>query len=384
MKTFQLIFTLTTLLFFNCGESQNKEFSDFKYDSDSEANFETSSLQSQEQASPQKTSNSNKIKGYVIKSKQFGINFGVMPIPESWKEVNNKKDNVLFEGPNGIKIYGEQSASFYFSNNQQQNYYAQQSGNNIKPVKNINQLINQDFKPFLKSKGIQYVGQFPLPQLAQFYKHFDSQLFKSTPENKQYQCVVTEWADDKGNKSMGVIKYYVNQYTAVGGLDWGYTFNAMEAPNSVYEQAKKDYINALLNFKINPQWIQVSNQYYAQLSQQSSANHQQRMADIRKQGQIIRNTGNTYSSILDDSHESWKRRNGMNDAGHSNTVNSGIWERSTVSNPNTGQSYQVEGQNDYYYGNNNNEYIGTDNALYDPNLDQNLNYQDWTEFEVQN
>lgn len=374
MKTFQLIFTLSILLFFSCGESKNNEFSDLEYDYESEKT----------NASVSNKSNKGKIKGYVIKSKQFGMDFGVMPIPESWKEVYKNKENVIFEGPNGVKVYGEQYASFYFSNNQQQNYYAQQGGSNVKPVKNINQLINQDLKPFLKSKGIQYVGQFPLPQLANFDKRFDSQLFKSTPESKQYQCVVTEWTDDKGNNSLGIIRYFINQYTALGGLDWGYTINAMEAPSEVYEQAKKDYINALLNFRINPQWIQVNNQYYAQLSQQSNAGHQQRMAAIRAQGQAIRNAGNTYSSILDDSHESWKRRNDMNNKGHSNSINSGIWERSTVSNPNTGQSYQVDGQNDYYYGNNNNKYIGTDNPLYNPNLDNTVNNQEWTQYEIQN
>lgn len=382
MKTSHLFFVLSIALFFSCGESKSPEYYDYETDTYYENN--ASENQNQQQATNRENSNTDKIKGYSIKSKQFGMVFGVMPIPQSWKEVTNKKENIVFEGPNGVKVYGEQYSSFYFSNNQQQNYFAQQGGSQIKSPKSIDRLIEEDFKPFLQSKGVHYVGQFPLPELANFDKRFDNALFKSTPENKQYQCVVTEWEDGKGNKSMGVIRYFTNQYTALGGMDWGYTINALEAPKKVYEQARKDYINALVNFQINPQWIQANNQYYAQLSQQSNAGHQQRMAAINAQGQAIRNTGNTYSSMLDDSHESWKRRNAMNDAGHSNSMNSGIWERSTVSNPNTGQSYQVEGQNDYYYGNSNNEYIGSDNSLYNPNLDNTVNDQEWTQYEVQN
>lgn len=375
MKILHLLFALAFTLFFSCGESKNNDYADFEYES--ENYFEDENQE-------RNTTNNQNIKGYKIMSKQFGMVFGVMPIPQSWKEVGKNKENIIFESPNGVKIYAEQFNSFFYSNNPQQNQFTQQNGGNVKPPKNIERLIQEDFKPYLQSKGVQYIGQFPLPQLANFDKNFDSALFKSTPENKQYQCVVTEWQDGKGNKSMGVIRYFTNQYTALGGMDWGYTINAMEAPINVYEQAKKDYINALLNFQINPQWVQANNQYYSQLSQQSNAGHQQRMAAINAQGQAIRNAGSTYSSMIDDSHESWKRRNAVQDVGHSNYINSGIWERSTVSDPNTGQNYQVEGQNKYYYGNNNNEYIGTDNSLYNPNLDNNVNNQEWTQYEIQN
>ena len=108
------------------------------------------------------------------------------------------------------------------------------------------------------------------------------------------------------------------------------------------------------------------------------------MAALNSQNQTIINNGNTYSSIIDSNHESWKRRNNIQDAGHSNTINSGIWERSTVSNPNTGKSYLVEGNNNNYWMNNNNEYIGTDNSLYDPRLDNTTNNQEWTQYDIDN
>jgi hypothetical protein len=383
MKTRHLIYIFVTTFFLGCGqENRNDHFSDFEYDS--ENYYNENSNQQENDFTQANSSKPVKMNGHKVMSKQFGIPVGVMPIPNSWNVSNNKKENVLFESNEGVKVYGEQFASFYFSNNQEQNYYSQQSGSKIKPVKSINRVINEDLKPFLESKGIKYVGQFPLPQLAQFDKRFDSYLFKSTPEQKQYQCIVTEWEDGKGNRSAGIIRYFINQYVSIGGMDWGYTINAMEAPKNIYETAKKDLINALVNFQINPQWVQTNNQYYAQLSQQSSAGHQQRMATLKAQGQAIINNGNTYSSISDSNHESWKRRNGMQDAGHSNSINSGIWERSTVSNPNTNERHQVEGQNNYYYGNANNEYIGTDNSLYNPNLDNTTNDQEWTQFEIEN
>ena len=108
------------------------------------------------------------------------------------------------------------------------------------------------------------------------------------------------------------------------------------------------------------------------------------MAELRAQAKASQNISNTYSSIADSNHESWKSRNNMIDKGHSKYINNGIWEQSTVSNPNTGQTYQVEGQQDYYYGNANNEYIGTNDALYNPNTDNSINNQEWIEYEIEN
>lgn len=327
-----------------------------------------------------KSNNSSKqLKLYKIKNQQFGMLFAVMPIPNTWNIINNEKENILFEASNGTKVYGERYNSFYYSNNPEQNYFFQQGGSQVKAPKSISSFINEDLKPLLKSNGLNYLGQFSLPQLAQADKQFDSALFKSTPEQKKYECIVTEWEDEKGNKSLGVIRFFTTYYPTAGGLNWGYTLNSLEAPKSVYEDAKKDYINALLNLQVNPKWIQKNNQYYAQKTQQSNAGHQQRMAALRAQGQAIINTGNTYSSISDSSHESWKRRNGMTDAGHSKSVNS-VWERSNVNDQN-GNQYQVEGYYNNVWKNNNNEYVGTDNTNWSPNIDNTTNGVNWEQLE---
>tara|TARA_R110002072_G_scaffold265561_1_gene424456 strand:+ start:10386 stop:11540 length:1155 start_codon:yes stop_codon:yes gene_type:complete len=384
MKTSIPYLSLLAVLFFSCGQQkENTDYAEFDYDS--ETYYEENRNENQNyQTAKTNTSNYNKLKGYKVMSKKFGMPLGTMPIPSTWNKSNKAKEGVLFESNDGVKVYGERFKSHFYSNNQQQNYYAKQGGSIIQPPKTINRVIQEDLKPYLESQGLRLVNQFPIPQLAQFDKRFDSYLFKSSPENKQYQCIATEWEDKNGGKSIGIIRYFTNQYTTIGGMDWGYTFNSMEAPKDKYEQAKKALINALVNFQINPKWVQANNRHYSNLSQQSNAGHQQRMAAINAQGQAIRNNGKTYSSITDSNHESWKRRNGITDAGHSNSINSGVWERSTVSNPNTGQTYQVEGQNSYYYGNNNNEYIGTNDALYNPNIDNSMNDQEWTQYNIEN
>jgi hypothetical protein len=368
MKTYRLLLVFSLFFIYSCQDQKGT------------LSYSNSSLESNSNTITETSNNSSKkLKLYKIKSQQFGMLFGVMPIPSTWKEVNNKEDNIHFEAPNGTKIYGEQFNSFYYSNNQQQNQFYQQNGTQVKAPKNINRFINEDLKPHLESNGLKYLGQFPLPQLAQADKRFDSALFKSTPEEKSYECIVTEWEDQKGNKSLGVIRYFTSYYRVIGGMDLGYTINGLEAPKAVYEDAKKDYINALLNLQVNPNWIQKNNQYYAQMSQQSNAAHQQRMAAIRAQGQALINTGNTYSSISDSNHESWKRRNAMTDAGHAKSVDA-IWERSNLNDQN-GNQYQVDGYYNTVWKNNNNEYIGTDNTNWNPNIDNVTNGINWEQLE---
>ncbi|MEY8849337.1 hypothetical protein AB9K26_11000 [Psychroserpens sp. XS_ASV72] len=376
MKSILLLLSLTLL--FSCFDKNDSySYSESEFDSEAYSlneNGENASLiKKQNQASATKL--------YKIKSIQFDMIFGVMPIPSSWKAVNNNKENILFEGPNGIKVFNEQFVRYSYSNNPELNYYSEQSGSTVKPPKSIDKVINEDLRPFLESKGLTYLGNFPLPKMAQLDKNFDKALFKSMPENKTFECVVTEWKDQNGMRSLGVIRYFKNYYTTMGAMDWGYTLNSMEAPESDYDAAKKAYLSALTNLQINPNWIQKNNQYYAQKSQQSNAQHQQRMAAIRAQGQAIRNNGNTYSSILDSNHESWKRRNAMTDAGHSNTINSGIWERSTMQDQ-SGNQYQVEGYYDNVWkGSNDNTYIGTNNTNWNPNIDNATNGIDWEQLE---
>ncbi|MFD2725455.1 hypothetical protein [Hyunsoonleella rubra] len=383
MKTSICILSFLTLIIFSCGQQkENNDYAEFGYDSNTyfedEAKEFNKAQPVQNNARPNGT-----LKGYKVMSKQFGMPVGVMPIPNSWQVSNNKQKGILFESNDGVKVYGERFISHFFSNNQELNYISQQNGSRVAPPKDLNRVLQEDIIPYAQQQGLKLVNQFQLPALARFDKQFDSYLFKGMPENKQYQCVATEWVDQKGEKSIGIIRYFTNHYPTTGGMDWGYTLNAMGAPANAYEGAKKAFINSLVNFQINPQWVQANNQYYAQLSGQSAAAHQQRMSNIKAQGQAILNNGRTYSSITDSNHESWKRRNAMNDAGHSSSINNGIWERTTISNPSTGQQYYAEGQNDYYWVNQNNEYYGTNDANYNPNIDNSMNNQDWTQYNIQ-
>ncbi|MFL0352018.1 hypothetical protein [Xanthomarina sp. GH4-25] len=375
MKTSYVLQLVLAISLFSCGDNKETlQVSEFNSQNTIESYSENNESNQQER-------NNQNIKYYEVMSKQFGIPVGSVPIPTTWKKSNNTQENILFEGSNGVKVYNEQFSSFSYHNDPQRNQIMQQNGSAVQPLKSLENVINNDFKPFLLSKGIHFIKQYPLPQLAQFDKQFDSYLFKATPEQKQYQCMVTEWKDQNGNLSVGVIRYFITQYTSIGGLDWGYTINSMEAPEAVFEEAKFAFINALINFQVNPQWVQVNNQYYAQMAQQNNARHQQRMAAIKSQGQQILANGRARSQAMDAQYNNWRNNQAASDRSHENYID-GIYDRQVVTNQNTGQEYKVDGYNSQVWMNNNNEYISNNNSLYNPNLDNTVNNQEWTQLET--
>ncbi|MGB5419175.1 hypothetical protein, partial [Algibacter sp.] len=199
MKTSMTCLALLTLINFSCGQQkENNDFVEFNSNSETFVESNQNELNNQTnlvQTSKPETPKQGKLKGYKVMSKQFGMPVGIMPIPDTWNEINNTKDGVFLESKDGVKVYGERFITHFYSNNPQRNQFAQQSGSNVKAPKSINRVIQEDLKPYAESQGIKLVNQFPLPQLAQFDKQFDSYLFKGTPENKQFQCIATEWVD---------------------------------------------------------------------------------------------------------------------------------------------------------------------------------------------
>src|SRR5690606_3032042 len=217
MKRSNYFYTLLILILFcSCGE--NKENYEFPNDG-----FKTENNNSnQDVNSIQNKQKTHALKPYYVMNKQFGIPIGAMPIPSTWKRKEQNSENIYFEGPNGIEVYGEVSNSFFYSNSPERNQYTLTTGRQVKPVKSTQRVIEEDLRPLLEAEGLQFINQFPLPQLAQFDNKFNSYIFKSTPEQRHNDCIVTEWEGPDGKLTMVIVRYFIAQYTSIGGLDWGY------------------------------------------------------------------------------------------------------------------------------------------------------------------
>ncbi len=426
MKTSHFFYFLLAVILFSCNEqNSNEQFADYGYEdegygfeneeygyyengsedvamkttqsqnNDSQNNgYQQNTNNQQIQQNNRNTSNGGRIQMYQIMNKQFGMPVGGMPLPSTWKRSNNTKENVFFEGPGNVKVYNDVTNSFFYSNNAQRNQIAQQQGTQVKPVKSLDRFITEDFKPMAEQQGARFMRQYPLPQLAKFDKQLDSYLFKATPENKQYQCMVTEWSDKDGKKSIVIFRYFVTQYTAIGGMEWGYRISGMDASSGAYEEAKNSFINSIMNFQINPQWVQAHNQHYQRMAQQQSAGHASRMAQIKSFGEANTRRHNSRMAASDARHSAYMSGQAASDARHSTYMNGqassdrgqaayvdGIWERQNMTD-NNGTQYKVDGYDNNVWKNQNNETIGTDNTNWNPNIDNSTNGDNWEQLQT--
>ncbi len=396
MKTSHFFYFLLAILLFSCGQRQeNEQFADNGYESEEYYNEygneaqgdydQYNNNQSQNNMNGQNNmNNQNKmnnrnskgLKNYRLIDTRNNMLIGTMPIPNDWREATNDPQ-VKLVGPDGIKVYGESAQFFTYSNDQSINQSMQQSGQPVQPPKSVERFIQEDLVPYAQQQGAKLVNQYPIEQLARYDEAFYAKLWQYMPSQKRHTVMATEWRNSNGKSSIAIVRHQVSQDQL--GQTWGYVINMLEANNSSFEAAKQAYIYGLINIQINPQWIQTNNQRDQQLAQQSNASHQNRMDAIKAQGQAILNNGRINSQISDMRHDSYMKQSGWSDAGQSKYVD-GIWERRNMTD-NNGNQYKVDGYDNNVWMNGNNEYIGTDNPNWNPNVDNLTNDQNWNQLQ---
>ena len=304
-----------------------------------------------------------------------------IPLPASWKIHTNVQANAPgITGPDGIEVYFYAYQGFMYSNDPYMQQAYQASGQQIRPPAGIENVMNQDIAQMASSIGLKFVKQYPLHQVAQADKNYADKLFKAGEQQTTFSAAGSDWEDGKGNKVV-VITHY-NENAGQGSIYWGYYIQVLGSKGSAFENAKNAYLNGLVNTQYNPQSIAAYNQAEAAKANQSWSTHNQKMqsnqANFDAQQRAHQSSVDAWNKSSMDGYNS---RSASQDKMHNQTINS-INETQNVTDPNTGQQYQVEGYSNQYWVNGQGEYIPSDNSLYNPNLDTNYNHQNWDEAPV--
>ncbi|MGO3184446.1 MAG: hypothetical protein ACTIJ9_16585 [Aequorivita sp.] len=372
-----ILFSISTLLT-SClrsnEESQSFDESSILNEDDNDQNNSRSDLNKSNQVKK-----NNKIKYFKIIDPQNGMIKAKIPFPSSWQQQNDGEYS--YTGPNGIKIYRERAAIYMFSNRAQTNQVYQQNGMAIQFPKSIDQVINENFMDYANKINRKLVKKYPIPQIAAQDKQFDNQRYSSMPSQKTFNVMGLEWRDPDGTSFLTILHHFVS-HDNYGGY-WGVFYTVLESSENTFKQSKKQYINGLLNKQINPQWLQVTNQKDMQIAQQSNIAHQGRMARIKAMGDQGTANHNARMAAMDQNMNNWRANQAAGDRSHNQFIDI-IHDNTDVVDPNTGQTYKVEAGANQYWINDQNEYIKSDNSLYNPNLDKDQNNQTWTEYDEQN
>jgi len=370
--------------------SQNKSQSDLNKDSVS-SQYQTVDMQqfasNSHEPKPQRPtvpdgSRENQVNSsrvwHPVKDPSTGVIDSHIPMPSDWKLMDvSKKDDPCILGPNGVKAYVYLGNTFYYSSDafMQQSYQA--TGQAMKRPMGVEALVQSELIPPAVNSGMQVVNKYHLPALADFDRSYNAKLFRSVPTQSSFDAYVVEWKDKEGNPSLTFIRY--NEHVSQAMIIWSYSINALEANPDYYEQAKEDYLFSLINTRVNEDKIAMFNAKEKAKSDQSWASFNNRMnqkqRNFNAQNQATTSSQNSVSDIMMDG---WRSRNGIQEQGHSNYINS-VTEQSTMVDPYSGQNYQVEAGSNQTWMNGNGEYIQSNDYFYDPNMDPNTNNNNWQE-----
>lgn len=369
MQTLQKVILCLTLCFLNysCGQT-SKNSEPLQASNTIQHNGKTYKLK-EGIALPKPQSNQKAEKNIVfhkVKDPERNITAAYLPLPSNWvvKDKADSEGAIIF-GLNNTRVFLTRNNNFVFSQIPGFNQMMAEQGHQIKPLKSVEQLVKEELIPVFQNDGINLIKQYRVPQLKAYDENYEQFVFKPVPMQKTFDVLATEWGDKKGNRLLFIIRQHT-AYTQEGCY-WGYFVNMMDASESHFEEAKTNYFYALENTKYNPKWLQTRYMEDAQEAARNNKLSQQRLAALRAEGQAIIKRGNAHSAMVDRNHKRFMDAH---------------LERQTVSTGDT--NYQVEAGSKVYWFNSNGEYIPTENVLFDPNLDPNLNNETWTKGTINN
>lgn len=306
-----------------------------------------------------------------------GMISALMPLPESWKIHMANSDGISLSGPNNIVVKDFAPKNFMMNYDQNLQYVYEQSGQPMRSMPPIDQLIQEDIIPFISNKGMEYVKHYELPQVSKMDKWYSDQLYKAFPAQSFVKAYGIDVKKQNGDPAFLIV--HLNSSRTQQMETWYYLASLLEADADVFEKAKKQFVFALENMRYNLEPIMAYNKEEAQRIGKSWKDFNARMAANQAafEAQQIAHI-NKSNAINDAIMSNWKQSNAASDKRQEQFVDY-IYENEKVQNTETGQTYKVQQGSNQYWMNNNGEYIGTKSNTYNPNLDENMNEQKWQE-----
>jgi hypothetical protein len=309
-----------------------------------------------------------------------GMTFVEMPLPSTWKVVHDAKPGEPgITGPDGIKMFYFPGRNFVYSNDPQMQQIHAASGQPVRPVPPVAQLIRQDLVPWCANLGLKYLKHAEIPELTKIDQWHSDQLYKAVPSQNKTMVIGSDWENANGDPHFIIM--HLNVSVSAQMQNWGYYCKGLQAEKKAFEKAKRQLIFALANARYNPQHIMAYNQREAQKAGQSWAEHNARMARNQAAFEASQRAHVNKSNAINEAIMSgWRERNAASDIAHGKFIDT-INEKTNVVDPSSGQRYKVDSGSNHYWMNRDGKYLSTDQQAYDPNLDDALNNEKWQKLE---
>lgn len=310
-----------------------------------------------------------------------------VPLPKGWQIDHDQDNDIAMTGPDNIVVYQSKPEVYVYSQDQFTLDSARMMGQQIHPVISLKEYLDRYLLQEYRNEGYRLTKSYPIPEIADRFETIAKMVPKINIQRQTFNALGTEWESNDGKQRGFVL--LAQSVSQSKGLDyWIVSADEMVAPSERFEYARKAMIYASANIEMNPKFVTYSNNKLladlkrrGEAMRQSTQAHLQRMNAIAARGRAATAIGKTYSDISDINHSGYLKRNDMVNAGHSKSIDA-IGDRSVIVNSNTNEQYKVDSGSSYYWVNNNGEYIGTDNSLFDPRNQKGLSDLNWKQFEV--
>ncbi len=371
-----------------CGNTGSDETEDTAYTNEAETMTESNEYSDEVeegQASKPTSTNTSKPKNNPANNWEkltmlpvkdaYGAITSRIPLPSNW-QVNGqaKQGEPVFRGPGGLSIVQYGINSFmYVSDPYMQNMYMQ-SGQQLRPFPGQEAVIQQDLEPAGQQMGLTLIKSYPIPEVAKLDLWYSEQLWTVEPVQKQAYAMGSEWKKADGSKVFMLTRILVSNGSTM--QNWYHYSALLEAENSYYDKAVKQYVFSVANTRYELQPIIAYNQREAQKAGQRAAAFNQRMAANQAAFQATQRAHvNASNSISEMSMQGWRDRNASSDRMQEKAVD-GIWEQSNY-NSSSAETYKASNNYNQYWINGQGEYISTNDVNYNPNIDNTANNSNW-------
>lgn len=315
-----------------------------------------------------------------LEMRQFKDNKGAliveMPFPNGWETKAARNGEPSITGPNGVKVIDYPLKNYLYVSDPQMQQLYYQTGQQLRPWPGLDEVVQQDIKQWGESQGWQFVSYKEYPEVAKVDQWYSDQLYKAVPTQTKTIAVGSEWKKADGQPYFTIT--HINISNSAGMQTWYFFSSGLEAESNAFEKAKNQFVFSLANARYALEPIMAYNESEAQKAGQSWAAFNKRMAQNQanfeaQQRAHVNKTNAINESIM----ENWRQNNASSDKQQEQFINT-INEQTKVSDG-SGNQYKVASHSNYYWMNNDGKYFGTDIQNYNPNLDENMNNQNWQE-----
>jgi len=324
-------------------------------------------------------SNTDPVEMKPIRDPKSGQVVSYVPYPQSWKAVSGPNGTQAFQGPNGISVRQLMPSEMYYFNVDP--YVVQATGQRVANPVPVQQVLQQRVAPTMQQQGAKLTKQYSLPNIARRTQGL-MQGALSRSRIQSFEVLASEWQKPNGKKVLVLISKTVMH--SQGGSFWNANYSELEAPAQVFEQAKEAFLYGQRNFQLDQQAAMAHNAKLQRQEQEanarlaaSAAAHNAKMANREAAFQASQaQYRSTTNDISDISMQGYWKRSEINDRMRSKEVDM-IHERNTMVNPYTNQTMHVPSGYNQYYINPQGNVIGSNNANFNPNVNNQYNGTEW-------